>query len=96
MMQILKAYGVPNELINVIQKLYEGARAKGLSPDGETEYFEISEGVLQRDTLAPCFFTIVIDYIMRMAIDGKEEFGFILNPRRRSRRYPAEVITDPD
>ena len=32
---------------------------------------------------------------MRMAIDGKEELGFILNPKR-SRRYPAEVITDLD
>ena len=30
-----------------------------------------------------------------MAIDGKEELGFILNPKR-SRRYPVEVITDLD
>ena len=50
MMQILKAYGIPNELVNAIQKLYEGTRAKVLSPDGETEYFEILGGVLQGDT----------------------------------------------
>ena len=93
-MQILKAYGIPNELVNAIQKLYERTRAKGLSSDGETEYFEILD-VLQGDTLAPYLFTIVIDYIMRMAIDSKEEFGFILNPKKR-RRYPAEVITDLD
>ena len=95
MIQILKAYGISNELINAIQKLYEGARAKVLSLDGDTEYFEILGGVLQGGTLAPYLFTIVIDYIMRMAIDGKEELGFILNPKR-SRRYPAEVITDLD
>ena len=95
MMQILKAYGIPNELVNAIQKLYEGTRAKVLSPDGETEYFKILGGVLQGDTLALYLFTIVIDYIMRMAIDGKKELGFILNPKR-SRRYPAEVITDLD
>ena len=95
MMQILKAYGIPNELVNAIQKLYEETRAKVLSLDGETEYFKILGGVLQGDTLAPYLFTIVIDYIMRMAIDDKEELGFILNPKR-SRRYAAEVITDLD
>ena len=52
MMQILKAYGIPNELVNAIQKLYEGKRAKVLSPDGETEYFKILGGVLQ----GPIFF----------------------------------------
>ena len=45
-MQILKAYGIPNELVNAIKKLYEGTRAKVLSPDGETEYFEIQGDVL--------------------------------------------------
>ena len=30
-----------------------------------------------------------------MVIDGKEELGFILNPKR-SRRYSAEVIIDLD
>ena len=45
MMRILKAYGIPNELITAIQKLDEETRAKVLSPDGETEYFEILEGV---------------------------------------------------
>ena len=95
MMQILKAYGIPNELVNAIEKLYEGTRAKVLSPNSETQYFEILGSVLPGDTLAPYLFTIVIDYIMRMAIDGKEELGFIHNPKR-SRRYPAEVITDLD
>ena len=65
------------------------------SSNGETEYFEILGGVLQGETLAPYLFNIVIDYIMRMAIDGKEQFGFILNPKR-SRRYPAAVISDID
>ena len=52
MMQILKAYEIPNELVNAIRKLYEGTRAKVLSPDGETEHFESLRDVLQGDTLA--------------------------------------------
>ena len=34
MMQIFKAYEIPNELVNAIQKLYEGKRAKVFFPDG--------------------------------------------------------------
>ena len=82
MIKILKEYGIPNEIINAIQKLYMGTRAKVLSLDGETECFEILRGVLQGDTLVPYLFTIAIDYIMKMVIDGKEQLGFILNPKR--------------
>ena len=60
--------------------------AKVISPDGETELFEILAGVLQGDTLAPYLFVIALDYALRMAIDGKEEqLGFQLT-RRQSRR----------
>jgi len=47
MFSILKAYGLPNELIQVIKLLYQNARAKVLSPDGETDEFQILAGVLQ-------------------------------------------------
>ena len=36
MMQILKAYRIPNELVNAIHKLYKGTKTKVLSFDGET------------------------------------------------------------
>ena len=56
----------------------------------------ISTGVLQGDTLAPYLFAIVVDYVMRKAINGKEEeFGFTLHPRK-SRRCPSINITDLD
>ena len=47
--------------------------AKVLTPDGETELFEILAGVLQGDTLAPYLFAIVIDYCMRQAIGDDAE-----------------------
>ena len=64
-MKILSAYAVPDELVRAIGRLYEDTRARVLSPDGETDYFEILAGVLQGDTLAPYLFVIMIDYIMR-------------------------------
>ena len=55
---------------------------KVVTPDGDTEEFEITAGVLQGDTLAPFIFVIVLDYVLRKAISGREsEFGFMLTPR---------------
>ena len=73
MLKILKAYGIPPEIVQAIAKLYEGTRARVVSPDGETDYFSVLAGVLQGDTLVPYPFAIVVDYLMRKAINGMEE-----------------------
>lgn len=97
MMRILKAYGVPPNLLRAIEQMYTNTWARVQTPDGDTEQFNISAGVLQGDTLAPFLFIIVLDYAMRQAMaDGKEEeLGFTITPRR-SRRYPKEVLADLD
>ena len=41
------------------------SKVKVRSPDGDTEYFDIVAGVLQRDTLAPYLFIICLDYVLR-------------------------------
>ena len=95
-MKILKAYNIPPKMLSAINLLHENTKARVITPDGETEYFEIKAGVLQGDTLAPYLFAIVLDYIMRKTYDGKqEELGFQLH-KRRSRRNPATTITDLD
>ena len=95
MFKILKAYGVPPNLLNTIIALYTDTKAKVLSPDGETDLFEIAIGVLQGDTLAPFLFVIVLDFAMRKAISGREEeLGFTIPPR--SRRVQARTITALD
>ena len=82
--------------MNAITKMYENTRAKVISPDGETDYFNILAGVLQGDTLAPYLFVIVLDYILRKTFEGREtELGFTLH-RQRSRRVPAVCVTDLD
>ena len=65
-----------------------------ITPDGETDFFEIKAGVLQGDTLAPYLFAIVLDYVLRKTFTGKEEeLGFTLQ-RKRRRRTPAIIVTD--
>ena len=53
MMKILKAYGIPPRLTQAIEAMYANTKAKIVTPDGETELFDITAGVLQGDTLAP-------------------------------------------
>ena len=96
MLKILKAYNIPPNLLRAIESMYAGTRARVVTPDGNSEEFGILAGVMQGDTLAPFLFIIVLDYALRKAISGREqELGFTLTPRR-SRRYPAEVLTDLD
>ena len=95
MEQILLAYGLPKETIAAIMILYRNTKVKVRSPDGDTEYFNIVAGVLQGDTLAPYFFIICLDYVLRTSIDKIKENGFELT-KKRSRRYHAKTITDAD
>ena len=94
MLEILRKYGVPDKLVKAVEQLYIGTFASVLSPDGETDKFEIKAGVLQGDTLAPYLFAIVVDFAMRQAIrNNEEELGLTILPSR-SRRHPAVCITD--
>ena len=75
--------------------LYKNTKVKVRSPDGDTDYFDIVAGVLQGDTLAPYLFIIYLEYVLRTSIDLMKENGFKL-AKARSRRYPAQTITDVD
>ena len=51
MLKILEAIGIPINIVELIRLMYEKIMAKVLTPDGETELFEIIlAGVLQGDT----------------------------------------------
>ena len=61
----------------------------------ETDFFDIVAGVLQGNTLAPYLFIICLDYVLRKSIDLMEENVFT-QEKARSRRYPAQTITNAD
>ena len=60
MLTILKAYGIPEELVTAISIMYEDTTDNVITPDRETENVNILDGVLQGDTLAPSLFVIYI------------------------------------
>ena len=94
LMRILRAYGIPEKLVRLIECSYMDTMARVKTEDGLTEAFCILAGVLQGDTLAPYLFIIVIDYLMRQALEGRD-VGFTLR-KRRSRRHPEVKLTDTD
>ena len=95
MFEILKAYGILNQIVLARASMYYNTEAIVCSPGGETDFFAFHAGVLQGDTLAPYLLIIALDYAMRSAIEGYEDLGFTLT-ERRSRRSPTIMITDTD
>ena len=95
MFNILPLYGIPQPIIAAIKALYTHTQASVITPDGETDFFDIEAGVLQGDTLAPFLFIIVLDYVLRLSLDTINDKGLQIHPRH-SRRQPATHITDLD
>ena len=48
MFKILHVYGIHEQPVNAIKDMYSKAQVKVLSPDGETEPFQVTSGVLFR------------------------------------------------
>ena len=83
------------EAITNIMMLYKNTKETFCFPDGDTDYFDIVAGVLWKDTLAPYLFIICLDFVLWKSIDKLKDNFFKLT-KERSRRYPAQTITDAD
>ena len=92
----LRAFSVPELLIKAVMSTYFGHRGLVLTPDGETNTFDITAGVLQGDTLAPYLFIVVLNEVMLAAVRNGD--GLMLYPKFRDeekRCHRPEVrITD--
>ena len=86
-LKILLSYGIPTKTVKAISMLYQNTLSMVRSPDRDTDFFDISAGVLQGDTLAPYIFIICLYYILRWSIDENVDLGFTLEPGK-SKRYP--------
>ena len=87
MFQIFSAYGIPKVIIDAIKLIYENSCAQIITPDGETQFFDIVAGIFQGDTLAPFLFIMVLDYALRQAYNSSNsETGIVLEPRKGSRQ----------
>ena len=88
MEQSLLAYDLPKKKKNpkkpiaAIMILYRNTKVKVRFPDGDTDYFDIVAGEIQRDTLLSYLFIICLDYVLRTLIDNIKENSFELTKKR--------------
>ena len=62
---VLRSYGVPHQLVDIIQGLYCGTWCRVRTADGMSEAFEVQSGVRQGCVLSPLLFNCFMDRILR-------------------------------
>jgi len=63
--------------------LYRGHTIRITAAVGETQPIQVAQGVLQGDTLSPLLFELVMDFMLRRALNGiNDDLGLEIAPRR--------------
>ena len=75
--------------------LYKNTKVKVRSLDGDTYYFDICSRCAARRHISPIPLYHLSRLRLRTSIDKMKDNGFNLT-QERSRRYPAQTITDAD
>ena len=65
--KILRHYGIPEKMTNIIKLLYHDFNAKVICGSNLTDEFPIKTGVKQGCILSPLLFSLCIDWLMKEA-----------------------------
>jgi len=72
--KILRSYGIPEKLVNLIAKFYQSFQCSvSLDQNKLTDWFEIKTGVRQGCILSPIIFLITIDWVMRQTTKDRRK-----------------------
>ena len=80
MWKVLKSYGIPRKIINIIRAIYCDTKCNIRLETNTTDAFEINTGVRQGCILSPFLFTLVINEILQRQ-DGKG-YGIDISGKR--------------
>ena len=69
--RLLRHYGIPTKLVNLIRNTYEGMSCKVVHEGKLSESFNVETGVRQGCLLSPFLFLLAMDWIMKTTTDGK-------------------------
>jgi hypothetical protein len=73
MWNTLRSMGVPEHLVVLIKSLYTKQEAAVITEYGNTEWFEVREGVGQGCLLSPYLFNLYSEYILRRVGFGEDK-----------------------
>lgn len=68
--KILRHYGIPSKLVNVIKMLYSDFKSKVICNTALTDAFSVTTGVKQGCILSPFLFILGIDWVLRQVTSG--------------------------
>ena len=91
MWKILRSYGLPSKIINMIKLLYEGSKSCVRVGGTNTEYFNITSGVKQGDVLSPILFIVMVDWIMRRTVDEEDGIEWMGTNRLPELAYADDI-----
>ena len=66
----LQALGVPSHLVQLLKSLYDGQLACVRTAQGDSDWFNLGQGVRQGCILSPTLFNLYAEHIMRHVLDG--------------------------
>ena len=69
--KVLRHYGVPKKLVNIIKNSYEGMTCRVIHEGQLTKNFEVKTGVRQGCLLSPFLFILIIYWVMKTATKEK-------------------------
>ena len=65
---ILSIYSIPQKIIKAIISMYSHTSATIITPDGQSDPFDITASVRQGDTLSHFLFVVVVDYNTKLTV----------------------------
>jgi hypothetical protein len=69
--KILKSYGLPDKIINMIKLFYENYECCVICDNDMTDFFNVKTGVRQGCILSPILFLITIDWVLRKSFNER-------------------------
>ena len=92
MWRILRHYGIPNKIINMLKVQYQGFTCQVLHGGTMTEPIEVKTGVRQGCLLSPLLFLVVLDWVSKNAYEGKRlGLQWTLNQRLEDLDYADDL-----
>ena len=75
MYKIMKHYGLPQKIVNVIRNSYEGFKCCVKAEGEKGQMFDVKTGARQGDVWSPTLFGLVIDNVLANSVQGGIDIG---------------------
>ena len=82
--KILKTYGVPTKIIDLIKNFYEDSRCAVRCGGELGEWFRVVSGVRQGCVLSPLIFAIIVDCMDHVKSDGRKHLRIEMDRRGKA------------